>query len=232
MNKPVHYKGKYKRGLKEVEIIIENNFETLSTEIDGVKFSGVEFNDFAVCGEKITDKAQNFTFLSTPVSGQNTSRNTLCDCSFEIIIPQIIIDTEIRTEFESNLFLIYRLGKPRLTSQGGIDIEEIEISLDINGSNYYGKSGFIEEVFDQIYQQFAGRYKFKNCYGCMFSDYSVYGQSGFGSMHCYESQKADYLKVKTKEEYMINLQSDVKYVQEIYLCNKFEIRKKGTGYRG
>jgi hypothetical protein len=94
-----------------------------------------------------------------------------------------------------------------------------------------GKSGHIEGAFDVLREQLGDRYKFKNCYGCLYGDYSVYGSGAFGSMLCYVNQKNEYKKVKTKDEYM-NLTNDFAIVQEIYCCDKFETRKAGTGYRG
>lgn len=66
----------------------------------------------------------------------------------------------------------------------------------------------------------------------MYGDYSVYGQSGFGSMLCYVNQKDEYIKVRTKEDYLSKLNTNYKKVQEIFYCPKFELRKKGIGYRG
>jgi hypothetical protein len=66
----------------------------------------------------------------------------------------------------------------------------------------------------------------------MFGDYSVYGQSGFASMRCYVNQRNEYLNVKSKQDYMTQLSDDYRIVQEIDRCDKFEIRKSGSGYRG
>jgi hypothetical protein len=66
----------------------------------------------------------------------------------------------------------------------------------------------------------------------MYGDYSVYGQSGFGSMLCYVNPKDEYIKVRTKEDYLSKLNTNYKKVQEIFYCPKFELRKKGIGYRG
>jgi hypothetical protein len=44
--------------------------------------------------------------------------------------------------------------------------------------------------------------------------------------------KAEYLKVRTKGEYMRVMNRYTERVQETYLCPEFERRKPGTGYRG
>ena len=65
----------------------------------------------------------------------------------------------------------------------------------------------------------------------MYGDYSVYGQSSFGSMLCFKNQKEEYSKVRTKAEYL-KLGAPERYVQEVYCCDHYEIRKKSVGYRG
>lgn len=141
------YKGIYEDEFGKTEIKIENDFENLFLEIDGVKFIGSEFSDFAI------DETQNYS------------------------------------KIQLERFSFY--------------------AIPIHGTD-----------------------KFKNCYGCMYGDYSVYGQSGFGSMLCYVNQKDEYIKVRTKEDYLSKLNTNYKKLQEIFYCPKFELREKGIGYRG
>lgn len=49
------YKGIYEDEFGKTEIKIENDFENLFLEIDGVKFIGSEFSDFAI------DETQNYS---------------------------------------------------------------------------------------------------------------------------------------------------------------------------
>ena len=119
------YKGIYEDEFGKTEIKIENDFENLFLEIDGVKFIGSEFSDFAI------DETQNYS------------------------------------KIQLERFSFY--------------------AIPIHGTD-----------------------KFKNCYGCMYGDYSVYGQSGFGSMLCYVNQKDEYIKVRTKEDYLSKLNTNYK----------------------
>ena len=83
----------------------------------------------------------------------------------------------------------------------------------------FGKTEIkIENDFENLFLEIDGvkfigsefSDKFKNCYGCMYGDYSVYGQSGFGSMLCYVNQKDEYIKVRTKEDYLSKLNTNYK----------------------
>jgi hypothetical protein len=228
------YKGCYNDSLGTCAIEVKNNFSTLTTVIDGVGFTGSEFDDLTVDDQSkySAEQLSRFTFLKTPIYQTDRFVETLCNCSIEVVVPQVIIDKVNNAEFYSDLTIKNSLGSPRSEKPGtGIDHENVTLSLVIAGTIYTGTSSDFEGAFDGIYKQFRDTYHFKNCYGCMYSDYSVYGQSTFGSMLCFRNQKEAYSKVTTKDEYM-ELDPPDMFVQEIYCCDQFEIRKGGVGYRG
>jgi dihydroneopterin aldolase len=229
----VKYSGIYKDSSGSTNIIIENNFENLSVEIDGVKFIGTEFSDFSIPETLNYSQKQleRFTFSGVAVYGAKTLKKSLCNCSFNITIPQIIINSETNQNFEINVNLNYTLGNENPINKG-LDYENMILSFRMERKEYVGESGYIETVFEQIQEQLGESYSFKNCFSCMYGDYSVYGQSAFGSMRCYVNQKEQYMKVKTKMDYLSLLNDVYKKVQEIYYCPNFKIRKKGFGYRG
>ena len=84
---------------------------------------------------------------------------------------------------------------------------------------------------NEIIKQIKERYHIKNCYGCLYSDYSVYGNGSFGDMACFLVQKEKYIQTRGKLEY-IGLEPDFDVVQEIYCCDAFKMRQEGVGYRG
>lgn len=234
MKERIKYKGTYTDDFDTTAIIVENDFENLYTEIDGVKFSGSEFTDFFIVDKAKYTKQQlkRFTFLDTLIYNSDIVKESLCNCVFKIIIPQLMIDKTICSEFYSDLTIEYLLGDLRPKPRGGLEDEKVKLSLKIEEKIYVGTSDLIEGALDQIRSQFEDKYQFKNCYGCMFGDYSVYGQSGFGTMLCFISQKDNYKAVTNKSEYMELRTDEVTNVQEIYCCDNYEIRKKGAGYRG
>jgi hypothetical protein len=228
------YKGFYKDNLGTQAIEIENDFNNLTLAIDGVVFTGSEFDNLSIDDPSLytADQLARFTFLKTPIYNTDRFAETLCNCSFELVIPQLIIDKLNNSQFYADLKIEYTLGNIRSDKPGkGIDYENVELSLAIAGNVYTGASGYFESSFDAISNQIADQYQLKNCYGCMYGDYSVYGQSAFGAMLCFRNQKEEYRKVTNKDTYM-ELAAPEMYVQEIYCCDQYEIREKGAGYRG
>ena len=65
----------------------------------------------------------------------------------------------------------------------------------------------------------------------MYSDYNVYGNGAFGDMICHRQAKEEYLRVRSKQDFM-RLRGPTERVQETYLCAQFVRRVPGTGYRG
>lgn len=228
------YRGQYRDNQGSVDIIIENNFDTLVTEIDGIVFSGSDFNDLCIDNKsRYTDKQlARFTFLRTPIYQTHQISESLCNCSFEISVPQNIIDKLTNIQVYTYLKIEISLGNSRNEMPGaGIEAESVTLSLTITGEIFSGTSDCFELSFDQIRDQIKDKYQLKNCYGCMYGDYSVYGQGSFGTMLCFRNQKAAYNNVTTKSEYM-ELGPPDRRVQEIFCCDQYENRKNGAGYRG
>lgn len=227
MNTIEKYKGFYTDSFGSTPIVLLNDFKTLFVEIDGVPFSGEDFSDFSVTvgKEYLLENADRFNFLHRMLSGGHSVK-TLSGCTFKIMIPQVIIDQKLQASITVDLELECEL---KIVDNSYVS-EFFRITLSINGNLYAGSGDLIEGVFDQLKSQFEGLYSFKNCYGCMYGDYSVYGQANFGRMLCFTNQKDAYKKSDTKDEYM-ELDTDV-FVQEIYCCDEFEPRILGVGYRG
>jgi len=229
MIKPIKYYGTFTDDFGTTAICILNDFSNLYFEIDGVKFEGLEFGDFEITNKESYSGKQleRFTFCST----------VICNHKMTVFIPQVIIDTVEKKTFTTDLTLEYDLGKPKLPNLNRFDYK-LRITTKIDEQTFEGVSDcYFEDAFDQILKQIGDRYKFRNCYGCLYSDYSPYGQRGFGGMYCFVRQKEKYLKVDIpkdsyKYDYLEALAYDYDVVQETYFCDKYEIRKKGTGYRG
>jgi hypothetical protein len=233
MRNEIIYTGTYTDPFGSTEIRICNDFQILSCTIDGVLFEGGEFSGLTIIEKEnySTEQLKRFSFLKTQIYNSDRFIETLCNCSFNITIPQIIIDKAKQKDREIDLQIEYSLGNARPNLNAGIEHETMKLSLVIDYKTYTSVGDYMEVALDQLKNQFNNQYHFKNCYGCMYGDYSVYGQSAFGTMCCLVKQKDVYLTVKTKQDYL-KLSMDVDTVQEIYLCNNYEIRKPNTGYRG
>lgn len=227
MTETIEYHGNFKDDFGTTEISILNNFNNLYFEIYGVKFQALEFGDFEIVSKEnySDEQLERFTFSST----------VICNYKMTVFIPQVIIDNVENKTLTTNLTLEYDLGKPKLPR--GFDFK-LRLSITFDGQTFEGFSDYyIDYAFDQLIKQVGDRYKFKNCYGCLYSDYNPYGQAGFGGMYCLVKQKEKYLKVDIpknsyKYNYLEECENDYDIVQETYCCDKYEIRKQGTGYRG
>lgn len=230
---PTKYYGTYTDEYGTTNIVIENDFQKLIIEIDGVKFIGFEFSDLAIVNKSQYSHKQleRFTLWPNSENKPEDAKECLCNCSFKFSLIQTLINKLSNTEHYYPLIIEYTLGKERPNVNGGIEFENIEVTLQLPHSELSGKGDVFEIAFDQIHKQFDDKFGFKNCYGCMFGDYSYAGQSSFGTMLCFASQKENYLKVANKHDYM-KLPNIHKQVQEIFCCDEFEMRKKSVGYRG
>jgi hypothetical protein len=228
------YYGTYSDAFGTAAIVIENDFENLSAEIGGVKFMGCELSSMSIIDKSnySEEQLERFTLWSIPIYNTNIAEECLCNCLFKFTISQRIIDKTTNIESVNALTIECALGKERPMPKSGLEFEKVRLCLSIGQFEFEGTGDFFEIAFDEIKKQLDNKYCFKNCYGCMFGDYSVYGQSSFGTMLCFVSQKEKYKDVTNKQEYMELTTDETANVQEIYCCDKYEIRKVGAGYRG
>lgn len=221
------YNAYYTDSTGRVAVIIENDFQLLSLKIEGVKFEGSGFNSLSIIDKKSYSNEQLQRFALRPIQVWNRDNNTtytdeeLSNFSLKFVIPQIIIDVVNGRVFSADLLLNYSLNSTN---------ESFAVTLTVGEIDYIGRGDCIEIAFDQINNQFANKYRFKNCYGCMFGDYSVYGNDSFGTMLCFSNQKQEYCETNSKASYM-ELAPPRDAVQEIYCCPDYVIRRKGVGYR-
>jgi hypothetical protein len=234
MTEPAKYQGTYTDDFGTTDITIINDFKNISLKIDDVEFKGSEFTALEIVDKNAhsTKHLERFTLYATRIYGTDDFVEELCNCTFDITVPQFIIDLQTQEHFLADLKLKYIIGKARPETSGGIEFEKIYITVKFSDNLFESQGYLFESIFENIQNQFDGKYKLKNCFGCLYSDYSAYGQSALGSMMCFINQKEKYLDVKSKTEYMDNLTNDYEVVQEIFCCDKFEVRRKGTGYRG
>ncbi len=214
------YHGTFQDRFGTESICIENDFNTLSVELRGLIFEGSSFDDLCLkdknnfCIEKL---AKSFEFESFTSEYLQLSNYQLY---FKIPIIFIEIATKKEREIDVNVYFELKTG-----------YESCKISFDLEQQHLEVSNGFLEIVFDQIQHQLKGKYRFENCYGCLYADYSVYGQGFMGSMLCYKNQKENYLEVKNKSEYM-QLAPTERQTQEIFCCSDYQIRDREVGYRG
>ena len=195
-------------------IKIKNDFKYLSFTIRGIDFIATDFDDVEIHNiEQRKDAAiQQFTWI----------KNALSHYSLQIQLPLNIINVGTQQLFHCESHLNITMKEEIYTAR---------LNFELCGEHYHASSDHFESLFDQIQRQFLGKYRFKNCYGCLYADYSVFGQAQMGTMGCFKMQKCQYLAVKNKDDYM--RLDDVEFcLQEIYCCEDYNIRDRNVGYRG
>ncbi|KZS39716.1 hypothetical protein AWE51_08680 [Aquimarina aggregata] len=229
MQKIVTYKAIYKDRFGEEKIEVVNDFETLSFQLGNLKFKSNTF-DFELENYQnySKDQLQRFTFNKIPYLNGGYCYD-LCNCEFTFFIPISILSIKNQKIIERELVVSLELGKS--LKNGSLDKIDLQMSIELDSKIYKAKGMDFEHLANNLLHQFKGFYRFKNCFGCQFSDYSVYGQDIFGTMLCFKNQKKEYNEVKSKEAYL-DLEREDKVVQEIFLCEEFEVRQGNTGYRG
>lgn len=225
----ITYKAIYRDNEGSHQIEIQNDSELLSFELGNFKFEGIAINDFELLDfeDYSPEELDRFSFNKIPC-GDGFSYE-ICNYDLTIYVPVELIETQTRQTKSTNLKIFSSCGSA--LRSGGLDSYDLSLELTIEETKYTGQGDLFEIAANNLLKNFKGQFNFKNCFGCNFSDYSVYGQNTYGTMLCFKNQKKEYLKVKTKDQYM-NLDQEDRLVQETFLCEEFELREKNIGYRG
>ena len=202
--------------------VVRNDGQKLRVAIRGVEFEGSDFDGFEPLHD-IGVRASEFTLLD----GRD-----LCDCRMECEIPMVVVQDGI--DLQAILYMRLVLGKPAPRPRGGIDAEDLVLELAFDGKRFMSRGiseGWFEDELQDIQKALLPDAYLKCCFGCGLSDYSPYGHGLFGCMQCYRSCKEAYRKVTSKLQ-IWPIMGQSESVQETWLCEEFERRKPGTGYRG
>jgi len=213
----------------------ENGHNYMSMTIDGIEFQGRSFDDFEILNINNYSKKQleRFTLNRVPYYKQPDKFSAeLCNCTLQFDIPVIIIDIKAKKEISKLLSVSLSLGKP--ASNGGIDYEMANFQMTIENQTYKSQGDVFEDALDILKRELGNNLKFKNCYGCLYSDFSPYGVGFFESLMCFKQQKQAYLDLNkdfSKRAFFEVIENGFIPVQETYCCEEFTIRDMGTGYR-
>lgn len=217
------YPGTITTKTRTHSIEVLNDFENFSFQVDQFKFIGISLDGFELQNhEKFSVQDLSIFDLHQGNYQNGEEYLELKNYVLTLKIPQTLIEVSTKKEIEISMDFQLELKE---------NFEEAMLSFQLKGQHFEAKNGFLEIILDQLQKQFVGKYRFKNCYGCIYGDYSVYGQGFIGSMLCFKNQKEAYLNVQNKDEYMqLDLHDDQQ--QEIYCCETYEMRDKIVGYRG
>ena len=214
------YPAKYRDKHGEEITSIHNDGKQLTMIVRGVLFTG---NDFDLLQATIPlDDPQLETFT--------LQKGDLADCEIEYDMPITAVTNKENTL--CNLHIHLKLGKP--LANGALENEALQLSLEFDGKSYAscGQHGWFEDELVELQKELPEAVYLKCCFNCAFSDYSPAGSSLFGSLACFRDNKQQYLKVESKRDLFQIWETMTEWVQETYLCDEFEKRVAGTGYRG
>lgn len=203
---------------------IDNDFQQYHMTIGKFRFEAADLDGFELLNRDDFSPQELLAFGFNPEAVANPHATLeLSQFQLSVTIPQLLINTENQTVIRVDLQLDLQLTSTEQLAT---------VSLSIDDSHYQASSDFAEIIFDQLQQQFQGKYRLKNCYGCLYGDYSIYGQGFMSSMLCFKQHKQAYLAVADKCEYGELLPLHAGQHQEIDCCDEFESRTISVGYRG
>ena len=210
------YQTRYSDAHGEETTVISNDGQTLRMVLRGVEFSGSDFEDFEPAEFTLAERLTGFEF----------DHQWLCSCRFQCEIPIRIHGKG--AEAPGLLFGDIKLGAP----ESHTSTTHMELHYRDARCEGIGDDGWFETHLLHIQKQLPDGVFIKCCVNCLFSDYSPSGSGSFGCMACFRNCKAEYLAIKSKRDFWPVLKKRDRWVRETYLCEEFERRIPGTGYRG
>ncbi len=105
----------------------------------------------------------------------------------------------------------------------------LHLSATVAGIDYAIDDDWFEDGTLRLDQAMQPAHRLRCCVTCLFSDYSP-GGHGLMGIRCHRDARDQYLSVRSKTEYWSVPVTEE--VPEIYLCDQYQQRVPGTGYRG
>ncbi len=211
------YAARYTDRHGTVETTISSDGCTLTMQIEDTVFEGEDFDSLM------------------PVGGTCSGRfslhgGALCGCTIETEIPLTVSTPEGDTR--GKVSMVLELGEG--AANGGLSVEKLRLVLEYDrlriGSR--GEHGWFEDALMDIGAQLPEGTFIRSCFNCRYADYSPYGHGLYGDMLCFANIREEYLAVVTKDDFWGIADRYERRVQETFLCEAFERREAGCGYRG
>ena len=223
----ITYKAHYKDEFHDLDIDISHDTgRALTFTIDGVRFKGANFNDFEL-EEPEKYSMDDLPFRLFKEGGKIYHEKlgieldseyfyTLQRYSLEVTIPVTVIRISDSRNMDAFIRLKVKLRERNENDRNNIiyhrcdgvrvfpDVSDVEdFSLHIGDEIINGqKTLYFEDALKSINSQIKDIYDLKCCLTCQYSDYSPYGNDGFGYMLCYRNHRDEYLKVNDKDSFL------------------------------
>lgn len=218
---PTSYPALFRDKHGEIETTIFNDGSTLVIQLQGVTFASQLFDDYAPQGNYSAEQLQRFEI---------DQFKELTNYSLTTEMPLTVIYDH--NHEDAVLKIYFRIGSRDEKTK--LDAYEMKFTFCLDGDVFeVDTGGYFETGLEKIQTHYDGRLKFVNCFGCMYGDYGYAGNAMFGSMFCFKKNKKRYLELASKIDYeQLVSEGCISGMQEIFVCDEFEYRKKGVGYRG
>lgn len=216
-----NYPALYKDAFGEQATQISNDGKQLRMRLRDIEFVATGFDDF----EPI-DGWRDTYLTRFPESRYQQ----LSNCSLGFDMPVTLMQRDATYSAFIHVWLV--LGQT--LANGALDSETLNMRLGFRGKVYGSgvNEGWFEDALSKLGAALPDDVVMKNCFTCAFSDYHPVGSPMFGGMGCFRDKKQAYLKVSTKSDLLTLWDPDLEQVQETYLCEDYQKRIAGTGYRG
>jgi hypothetical protein len=200
--------GTYRDAHGEAPLSLESDGHEVRAVVRDVVLTGRGFDDL---GPLDLDAAHR--------AGLTIASSCLCACTLTCAIP-IGIATPEGVE-EAILHTEVTLGSPQ--ANGALDREEVTVELRHHDRVVRSKRayGWYDEALASVMAQLPEGHRLRVCLACRLSDYSPYGSSMFGTLHCFRKCKPQFRAARTKQD-MWPILEHAELVQETHLCDEFE----------
>lgn len=248
------WKAHYKDEFHDTDIEILNDGSEILFTLDGFRFCATDISDFEYESTEQSDEIEDkFHVIKWHGDMLYTSGKripmyfySLQRYALDVEIPVHVVRKSDTVEFTATLYISFQLVEHDINKHQGIimcdskqsyydDTIVKDFSLCVDGKRYSSEKNTLdfETALSDICRKIKHDYYIRSCFTCQYSEYSPYGQNGFGSMMCYHECKENCLKVNSKNDYFRYLgDENFTHRQETYLCSEYDLRNKCGGYRG
>lgn len=206
------------RGVESTSIT--NDGETLRLLLRGVSFVGPDFDALEPEPGDLDRAQARFTL----------AQGCLHACVLEWTMPMLVVHQERAVECPLRARL--ELGYPHPDGGNASEALLLELTTPSGRLRSAGRSGWFEDELLDLARQLPPGDSIRACITCAFSDYSPYGHGLFGGLACFRDAKEAYRRVTGKQQLFDVWDLMTDFVQETYLCDQYQTRKPGAGYRG
>ncbi|MET7735394.1 DUF6304 family protein [Streptomyces sp. NPDC005402] len=208
--------GRYTDRHGTEEIVFESDGrELIRTTIRGVRFEGGTMDTLGALPGELPEPG--FTFVEGDLFA--------CLLEWGQTMP---VEVAGQGERVATVHCAMRLGHPT-------DGEELTVTLRLDGHEFRATHPDFEEALHEIGRDLPRSVRLKACIACAWSDYHPVGHGMMTGLACFRDAKDVYRQCDGKygPHGILTIWSRrTEFVQETWLCERFEHRTSDRGYRG